>query len=42
MEKINQTTQVINAMRKEGGYATLRRLNEIIDFSTWGTKTPEA
>lgn len=29
-------------MRKEGGYATLRRLNEIVDFSTWGTKTPEA
>lgn len=29
-------------MRKEGGYATLRRLNEIVDFSTWRTKTPEA
>ena len=29
-------------MRKEGGYATLRRLNEIVDFSTWKTKTPEA
>ena len=29
-------------MRREGGYATLRRLNEIIDFSSWKTKTPEA
>ena len=29
-------------MRKEGGYATLRKLNEIVDSSTWKTKTPEA
>ena len=29
-------------MRKEGGYATLRRLSEIVDFSKWETKTPEA
>ena len=42
MRKITQTTQVIEALRKEGGYATLRRLNEIVDFSTWVTKTPEA
>ncbi len=42
MKKINQADQVIEAMRKEGGYATLRRLNEIIDFSSWATKTPEA
>ena len=42
MNRISQATQVIEAMRKEGGYATLRRLNEIVDFSTWGTKTPEA
>ncbi|MCQ2973445.1 MAG: hypothetical protein MJ211_01395 [Bacteroidales bacterium] len=42
MQKISQTTQVIEAMRKEGGFATLRRLNEIVDFSTWATKTPEA
>ena len=26
----------------DGGFATLRRLNEIVDFSTWKTKTPEA
>ena len=29
-------------LRNAGGYATLRRLNELVDFSTWGTKTPEA
>lgn len=29
-------------MEKEGGFATLKRLNEIVDFSTWKTKTPEA
>jgi hypothetical protein len=40
--KNTQTEQVINAMRGNGGYATLRRLNEIVDFSTWATKTPEA
>lgn len=42
MGKKTQTAQVIEALRKEGGFATLRRLNEIVDFSTWGTKTPEA
>lgn len=42
MKKGTQEHQVIEALRKEGGFATLRRLNEIIDFSTWKTKTPEA
>ena len=42
MKKETQEHQVVEAMRKEGGYATLRRLNEIVDFSTWKTKTPEA
>lgn len=42
MKKETQTYQVIEALRKEGGFATLRRLNEIVDFSTWKTKTPEA
>lgn len=42
MKKETQEHQVIEAMRKEGGYATLRRLNEIVDFSTWKTKSPEA
>ena len=42
MKKESQEHQVIETMRKEGGYATLRRLNEIVDFSSWKTKTPEA
>ena len=29
-------------LRNAGGYATLRRLNELVDFSAWATKTPEA
>lgn len=41
MIREKQASQVIEAMRKEGGYATLRRLNEIVDSSTWGTKTPK-
>lgn len=42
MKKVTQEYQVIEALRKEGGFATLRRLNEIVNFSTWKTKTPEA
>lgn len=42
MKKGTQEYQVIEALRKEGGFATLRRLNEIVDFSSWKTKTPEA
>ncbi len=42
MKKETQEHQVIETMRRVGGYATLRRLNEIVDFSTWKTKTPEA
>ena len=42
MKKITQELQVIEVLRKAGGYATLRRLNELVDFSTWATKTPEA
>lgn len=38
---MTQKQQVIDAMRKQGGYATLRRLYEAMDFSTWKTKTPE-
>lgn len=37
-----QETQVIEALRKQGGYATLRRLYEVMDFSSWKTRTPEA
>lgn len=42
MKKKTQEQQVIETLRHVGGYATLRRLNEIVDFSTWKTKTPEA
>lgn len=42
MKTNSQENQVIEVLRQEGGYATLKRLNEIIDFSTWKTKTPEA
>lgn len=39
---MTQEQQVIETFRKQGGYATLRRLNEVMDFSNWKTKTPEA
>lgn len=42
MKRETQVHQVVEAMRKEGGYATLRHLNEIVDFTQWKTKTPEA
>jgi hypothetical protein len=37
-----QTEQVIEAMCKNGGYATLARLYDLVDFSTWNTKSPQA
>lgn len=39
---MTQEQQVIETLRNQGGYATLRRLNEVMDFSKWKTKTPEA
>lgn len=42
MKHITQEQQVVETMRQAGGFATLRRLNELVDFSTWKTKTPEA
>lgn len=42
MKSQTQESQVIEVMRRIGGYATLRRLNEVVDFSAWKTKTPEA
>lgn len=42
MEQITQEQQVVNAMREMGGYATFRKLNDFLDFTTWKTKTPEA
>ena len=40
--RMTQEQQVIDTLRSQGGYATLRRLYEVMDFSTWETKTPEA
>ena len=37
-----QDSDVIQAMTKNGGYATFQQLNQIIDFSSWKTKTPFA
>lgn len=42
MKNNTQENQVIEALREQGGYATLRSLNEIVDFSSWKTLTPEA
>lgn len=42
MNRITQTQQVIEALKSEGGYATLRRLYEIVNYSGWSTKTPDA
>lgn len=42
MRKGTQEYQVVETLRKSGGVATLRRLNEIVDVSSWNTKTPEA
>lgn len=42
MKKKTQEQQVIETLRKAGGFATLRKLNEMVDFSSWKTKTPEA
>ncbi len=39
---MQQKEYVIQAMNKNGGYATLQQLYSLVDFSTWGTKTPAA
>jgi hypothetical protein len=39
---MTQAQQVINTMREIGGFATLGKLNSVVDFSGWKTKTPEA
>jgi hypothetical protein len=39
---MKQPEQVIEAMRQCGGFATFGKLNSMIDFSTWETKTPQA
>ncbi len=42
MDNLTQKQQVIEAMKKNGGYATLQQLYHCIDFSAWGTMTPQA
>ncbi len=39
---MKQKEYVIDAMKRNGGYATFQQLNNLVDFSTWGTKTPFA
>lgn len=39
---MSQKETVIEVMRRNGGYATFQQLNQMIDFSTWRTKTPQA
>jgi hypothetical protein len=39
---MKQHEQVVEAMRRNGGYATFKQLNELVDFSSWKTKTPQA
>ena len=40
MKKQTQEMQVINAIRSNGGYATLGNLYHMVDTSQWNTKTP--
>ncbi len=38
--KYTQTQQVIDTLRRQGGYATLGNLYHLVDTSAWATKTP--
>ena len=38
---MTQKDQVIEVMRNSGGYATLKQLYELVDYSRWKTHTPE-
>ena len=40
-KKYTQADQVVDAMRKHGGYSTLGNLYHIVDTSHWETKTPQ-
>jgi hypothetical protein len=42
MKKPTQREQVIEAMRRNGGYATFGQLNRLVDFSSWNAKSPQA
>ena len=38
-KKYTQTQQVIDTLRKTGGYATLGDLYHLVDTKSWATKT---
>ena len=38
-KKYTQTQQVIDTLRKRGGYATLGDLYHLVDTKSWATKT---
>lgn len=40
-KKCTQADQVIDTMKRLGGYSTLGRLYQEVDTSHWGTKTPQ-
>ncbi|MCR5077736.1 MAG: hypothetical protein K6A82_06840 [Prevotella sp.] len=40
-KRYTQTQQVIDTMRKHGGYSTLGNLYRLVDTSHWKTKTPQ-
>ena len=39
-KNITQEQQVIDALREQGGYATLGELYHLVDTRLWATKTP--
>ena len=41
-KKYTQQQQVIDALRKNGGFSTLGNLYHTVNTSSWATKTPEA
>lgn len=40
-KKCTQTDQVIDTMKRLGGYSTLGKLYQEVDTSHWATKTPQ-
>lgn len=42
LKKKTQAENVIEALEKNGGFATFSELNQLVDTSTWKTKTPAA
>ena len=39
-KKLTQAQQVVDVLRKNGGYATLGNLYRLVDTRLWPTKTP--